>query len=80
MRIIALFLVALLLISKRNFWTPDTLFIILFAVFVVYGQVRPFLIRFLSLVSLLLLYEIFRGVADDLNGTVHFVEMINADR
>lgn len=68
------------MVTKRTFWTPDSLFIILFAIFVVFGQVRPFLIRFLPLVSLLLLYELFRGVADDWNGTVHFTEMIVADR
>ncbi len=79
-RCIILFLVALLMVTKRTFWTPDSLFIILFAIFVVFGQVRPFLIRFLPLVSLLLLYELFRGVADDWNGTVHFTEMIVADR
>ena len=79
-RVLVLFLVALLLVSKRTFWTPDTLFVILFAVFVVFGQLRSFLVRFLPLVSLLLLYEVFRGVADDLNGTVHFTEMIEVDR
>lgn len=79
-RCVVLFLVALLLVSKRTFWTPDSLFVILFAIFVVFGQVRPFLIRFLPLVSLLLLYELFRGVADDWNGMVHFTEMIVADR
>lgn len=79
-RVAVLFLVALILVTKRTFWTPDTLFVILFSVFVVFGQLRSFLIRFLPLVSLLLLYEIFRGVADDLNHTVHFTEMIVADR
>ncbi len=79
-RCIILFLVTLLMVTKRTFWTPDSLFIILFSIFVVFGQVRPFLIRFLPLVSLLLLYELFRGVADDWNGTVHFTEMIIADR
>ncbi|MEO5690886.1 MAG: phosphatase PAP2 family protein [Candidatus Saccharimonadales bacterium] len=79
-RCVVLLLVALLLVTKRTFWTPDTLFVILFSIFVVFGQVRPFLVRFLPLVSLLLLYELFRGVADDLNGTVHFTEMIIADR
>jgi len=73
-------LVVTLLISKRTFWTPDTLFIVLLAVSVVFGQTRSFLVRFLPLVSLLLLYEVFRGVADDLNGYVHFTEMIDFDR
>lgn len=80
LRVSVLFLVALILVTKRTFWTPDTLFAVLFAVFVVFGQVRAFLIRFLPLVSLLLLYEIFRGVADDLNRTVHFTEMIIVDK
>lgn len=80
MRSTIIVLVISLLISKRTFWTPDTLFVILLAVFVVFGQARPFLVRFLPLVSLLLLYEVFRGIADDLNGTVHFMEMIDVDR
>jgi hypothetical protein len=75
-----LVLVVALLISKRTFWTPDTLFVILLAVFTVFGQTRSFLVRFLPLVSLLLLYEVFRGIADDLNRTVHYTEMINFDR
>jgi hypothetical protein len=73
-------LVIALLVSKRTFWTPDTLFILLLAIFTVFGQTRMFLVRFMPLVSLLLLYEVFRGVADDLNGTVHFMEMIDVDR
>ena len=73
-------LVVALLITKRTFWTPDTLFVILLAIFTVFGQTRPFLVRFLPLVSLLLVYEVFRGVADDLNRTVHFWPMINFDR
>jgi membrane-associated phospholipid phosphatase len=79
-RIAVLFLVALLLVTKRTFWTPDTLFVVLLAVFVVFGQIHAFLVRFLPLVSLLLLYEFFRGVADDLNRTVHFTEMIAFDK
>ncbi len=79
-RLAVLSIVTLMLISKRTFWTPDTLFIILFSVFVVFGQMRSFLIRFFPLVSLLLLYEVFRGVADDLNRTVHFTEMIVIDK
>lgn len=80
MRATILVLAVALLVYKRTFWTPDTLFIVLLAVSVVFGQTRAFLVRFLPLVSLLLLYELFRGVADDLNGTVHFTEMIDADR
>ncbi len=80
LRGVILALVVALLIYKPTFWTPDTLFIILLSIFVVFGQARAFLIRFLPLVSLLLLYEVFRGVANEINGTVHFTEMIDADK
>lgn len=80
LRATVLALVVALLITKRTFWTPDTMFVILLGVFVVFGQARGFLIRFLPLISLMLLYEVFRGWADDLNGTVHFMEMIDFDR
>lgn len=80
MRLTILVLAFALLVYKRTFWTPDTLFIVLLVLSVVFGQTRAFLVRFLPLVSLLLLYELFRGIADDLNGTVHFTEMIDFDR
>lgn len=67
-------------IGKRNFWTPDTLFIALLTVAVVFGQTRAFLRRFLPFVALLLVYDSFRGIADDLNQHVHFWEMIQFDR
>lgn len=65
---------------RRVFWTPDTLFIVLLAVFIIFGQARAFLVRFLPFIALLLVYDSFRGIADDLNKTVHFVEMINFDK
>jgi len=64
---------------RRVFWTPDTLFIVLLAVFVIFGQARAFLVRFFPFMALLLVYDSFRGIADDLNKTVHFTEMINFD-
>ncbi len=73
-------LVIALLLGKRTFWTPDTLFAVLLAVAVVFGRTRAFLTRFLPLVSWLLLYEVFRGVANEVNHTVHYTEMINFDR
>lgn len=79
-RVAVLALAACLLITERVFWAPDTLFAGLLVIFVVFGQARSFLIRFLPLVSLLVLYELFRGFADNLNGTVHYTEMINFDR
>lgn len=80
LRATILLLVASIFVLKRNFWTPDTLFLVLLAVFVAFGQARAFIVRFLPLVALLLAYESFRGVADDLNKNVHFFEMIHADR
>jgi membrane-associated phospholipid phosphatase len=72
--------VFLLFIVKRNFWTPDTLFVVLLALFVVLGQARAFLLRFAPFVLLLLAYDSFRGIADDLNHHIHFFEMIGFDR
>ena len=65
---------------KRNFWTPDTLFIVLLVMAVAFGKARPFLIRFVPFIGLLLVYDSFRSIADDLNKSVHFTEMIVADR
>lgn len=73
-------LVAVIFVLQRNFWTPDTLFLVLLVVFVVFGQTRAFLIRFVPLIALLLVYDSFRGIADDLNQNVHYHEMIIADR
>ncbi len=72
--------VLVILVTQRIFWTPDTLFILLLVVFAAFGQARGFIVRFLPLVLLMALYEIFRGFADDLNGTVHYTEMIDFDR
>lgn len=66
-------------VTKRNFWTPDTLFVALLAVAVVFGQARQFVIRFLPIVVLLLAYDSLRGFADDLNSFVHYTEMIHFD-
>lgn len=79
-RVLILAAVAVVLVTQRTFWTPDTLFIVLLVIFAVFGQARGFLVRFFPLVSLILLYEIFRGIADDLNGSVHYTEMIDFDR
>jgi len=72
--------VAVLFVVQRNFWTPDTLFIVLLALFVVLGQARAFLLRFAPFLLLLLTYDSFRSIADQLNTHVHFTEMINFDR
>ncbi|HKX72877.1 MAG TPA: phosphatase PAP2 family protein [Candidatus Saccharimonadales bacterium] len=64
---------------QRSIWTPDTLFLILLALFVVLGQARTFIIRFAPFLLLLLTYDSFRAIADDLNNNVHFWEMIHVD-
>lgn len=79
-RVLVVAAVVVLFAVKRNFWTPDTLFVVLLALFVVLGQARLFLIRFAPFILLLLAYDSFRGIADDLNKNVHFYEMINIDR
>lgn len=79
-RAVVLLAVSSLIIFQRNFWTPDTLFIVLLAVFAVFGQARLFLLRFAPFILLLLAYDSFRGIADDLNHNVHYFEMIGADR
>ncbi len=71
---------AALLLSQRTFWTPDTLFIVLLAIFAVFGQARPFLIRFAPLVIMLLAYESFRSIVPHLNTDVHYWEMIRFDQ
>lgn len=72
--------VATLFIVRRTFWTPDTLFVLLLAVFFVLGQARAFIMRFAPFVLLLLAYDSFRGIADDLNNYVNFWPMIDFDR
>ncbi|HSX28857.1 MAG TPA: phosphatase PAP2 family protein [Candidatus Saccharimonadales bacterium] len=63
----------------RVFWTPDTLFIALFILFVIFGQAKAFVIRFLPFIALLLVYDSFRGLADNLNHAVHYQQMISFD-
>lgn len=80
LRALTLVGVLFLFAIKRNFWTPDTLFIVLLALFVVFGQARAFLLRFGPFVVLLLVYDAFRGIADDLNTFVHYTEMVSFDK
>jgi membrane-associated phospholipid phosphatase len=79
LQVAALVFVAAVFVVKRNFWTPDTLFLVLLVPFIAFGKVRPFLIRFVPFIGLLLVYDSFRGIADTLNGFVHYTEMIDFD-
>lgn len=72
--------ICLFFLLKRNFWTPDTLFAMFLVVFLVMGQARVFLVRFAPFILLLLAYDSFRGIADDLNHYVNFWPMIDFDK
>lgn len=69
-----------LLLIKNVFLTPDLIFVFFLAIFATLSETKEFLKRFLPIFSLLLVYEVFRGLADWLNGAVHYTEMINFDR
>lgn len=80
LRVTVLLLAIALLIAKRSIWTPDTLLIIVLVVGVIFGRARDFVVRFVPFLGLLIAYDSFRSIADDLNHTIHFTEMINFDR
>lgn len=69
-----------ILFFKRTFWTPDTLLLIVLIVGVVFGRTREFIVRFVPFLGMLVVYDSMRGIADDLNKSVHFMEMIQFDR
>lgn len=80
LRVALIALLCVFFAVKRNFWTPDTLFAVFLVVFIVMGQARTFLVRFAPFVLLLLAYDSFRGIADDLNTHVNYWPMISFDR
>ena len=80
LRVLVLLAAFTFFITKRAFWTPDTLFVLLLVVFVVLGQARVFIVRFAPFILLLLTYDSFRGIADDLNTYVNFWPMISFDQ
>jgi hypothetical protein len=59
--------------------TPDKLFVLLLCGFVAVGATRDGVVRFAPFIALLLVYESFRGVADDLNSRVEFSGLVTAD-
>ncbi len=79
-RLLVVFSIVALVLLLRIFWTPDVIFLVLFVLFLAFGKARVFVYRFFPLVLLILLYELFRGIAHSLNGNVHYEEMINFDR
>jgi membrane-associated phospholipid phosphatase len=80
LRVGVIVLLGVFFLFKRNFWTPDTLFAVFLVVFIVMGQARNFLVRFAPFVLLLLAYDSFRGIADDLNTYVNYWPMISFDQ
>lgn len=69
-----------LLVVKRSIWTPDTLLIIVLIIGVAFGKTREFLVRFVPFLGMLIAYDSFRSIADDLNTRVNYWPMIDFDR
>lgn len=77
--IVYLLATAIYLVLHGSWPTPDFLIppLLLFAV--IAGRGWSFLIDWLPFLLLLIVYQSFAGLADDLNGRVHFQELIVAD-
>src|SRR5437764_275137 len=65
-------LFVLAFIKAPSFPTPDKLLVFLTLIFMAYGQAWAMLKRLLPFVVILLVYESFRSVADQLNGHVNY--------
>ena len=63
----------------RVFLTPDAIFVLLFAVFVVYGLAIEFIKRFLPFMGLLVSYDSLRGFIPFVSKHIHYSTMIDAD-
>ncbi len=71
----------IILFLRTPSWpTPDKLLVFLTLVFMIFGQAKEMLKRFLPFVLLLLTYESFRGFADNLGARVNYLWMPSADR
>ncbi|TDC80852.1 inositol phosphorylceramide synthase [Actinomadura sp. 7K507] len=79
-RVSGVLLLLYVITRKVVFWTPDAVFLILLALFAIFGQSRVFLKRLGPFLALLMLYQSFAGIADDLNDNVHYTAMIEFDR
>lgn len=66
-------------VIERVFWAPDTLFFLLFVLFILLGQGKRFFLAFAPFIVLLLAYDSFRGIADQLAGRVNIWPMIRFD-
>lgn len=66
--------------NNPSFPTPDKLVIFLVFVFMIFNQAKEMLKRLLPFVALLLVYESFRGVADQLNTRVNYLAAPDFDK
>ena len=80
LQIVYLGFVLFLVLFWRAFWTPDALFLLLFVLFLLLGKGKKFFLNFAPFIVLLLTYDSLRGIADNLAGRVHIMEMIDFDR
>lgn len=71
--------IILLYIHSPSWPTPDKILLFLTFVFMALGQAKEMLKRLLPFVVLLLVYESFRGIADQLNNRVNFTWMPSVD-
>lgn len=67
-------------IQKPSFPTPDKIIVFLLFFFMIFGQALFVLKRLLPFAAILLVYDSFRGVADDLNKSVNYDLAPAADR
>ena len=69
-----------LFVRQPSFPTPDKLFVFLLFMFMAYGQAWELFKRLFPFVSVILIYESFRSVADKLNTRVDYLLAPHADR
>jgi hypothetical protein len=72
--------VTFFLLRQGTWPTPDFLIPPLILIAILIGRGWSFVIDWLPFLMLILIYESFRGIADDLNGRVHVQELIDAER
>src|SRR4051794_17024893 len=72
--------VCIYLISHGGWPTPDFLIPPLIIIAILYGRGWSFVVDWLPFLAILMAYEAFRGVADDINSRVHYIQLVNADR
>lgn len=69
-----------LFVRSPSFPTPDKLFVFLVFVFMMFNEAWSMTKRILPFIALLLVYESFRGIADELNTHVNYTLAADADR